>query len=114
MSDWITVVETASYLAAAETILSEEERAGIVDLIAKTPDLGDVIPGTGGLRKVRVPLAGRGKRGGGRLITFFHDTGMPVFLIMIYAKGTQTDLTPAQTRAARALTDSIRAEYGRR
>jgi hypothetical protein len=111
--EWISVVETATYLATAEVLMTEEERAAVVDMIAQDPQAGDLMQGTGGLRKVRVPLQGRGKRGGGRLITFFHDASMPVFLIALYAKNVQSDLDPQQRRAAKALTDAIRAQYGR-
>ncbi len=79
MRQWVTVVETASYLASAELPMSEDERAAVVDAVARDPQVGDLMPGTGGLRKLRVALQGRGKRGGGRVITFFHDSGMPVF-----------------------------------
>jgi hypothetical protein len=108
-----SVVETATYLATAEILLTEEERAAVVDMIAQDPQAGDLMPGTGGLRKVRVALQGRGKRGGGRLITFFHDAGMPVFLIALYAKNVQSDLNSQQRRAAKAVTESIRAQYRR-
>lgn len=85
-SNFITVVETAIYIAMTEGVLDDAGRAAVVDMIARTPQTGDLIKETGGLRKVRVPIAGRGKRGGGRVITFFHDEGMPVFLIAFYAK----------------------------
>ena len=94
-------------------IMDEAERTVVINMIAADPQSGDVIRDTGGLRKVRIPLRGRGKRGGGRLITFFHDTGMPIFLIAVYAKSDQTDLDPLQRKRARALTDAIRAQYGR-
>ncbi|HMK88082.1 MAG TPA: addiction module toxin RelE [Methylocystis sp.] len=53
------VAETELYLSHAEKLMSEEERSAVVDLLAASPEVGDLIPGTGGLRKVRVPLAGR-------------------------------------------------------
>jgi len=113
MAEWITAVETATDLAAAEVLLSEDERAAVVEALARDPRAGDLMPGTGGLRKVRVPLRGKGKRGGGRLVTLFHDEGMPVFLIALYAKSAQSDLDPQQRRAAKAVTDAIRRQYGR-
>ena len=97
----ITVVETSAYLAMAAGLLDNAERMAIVDLIAADPRAGDLIRETGGLRKVRVPLEGRGKRGGGRLITYFHDEDMPVFLIAFYAKNAQTDLDARQRRRPR-------------
>jgi hypothetical protein len=112
-SPLITVVETGPYLKMAVEIMDEAERIAIIDMIASDPRSGDLIQESGGLRKVRVPLRGRGKRGGGRLITFFHDVGMPVFLIAVYAKNDQRDLNQTQRKQAKALTAAIRAQYGR-
>jgi hypothetical protein len=112
-SSLITVVETSTYLAMAAGMMDEAERAAVVNMIASDPRAGDLMQGTGGLRKVRIPLQGRGKRGGGRLITFFHDTDMPVFLIAAYAKNDLKDLDQKQRQAAKVLTDAIRAQYGR-
>jgi hypothetical protein len=93
--------------------MDEAERIEVVNTIAADPQAGDVIPGTGGLRKVRIPLKGRGKRGGARLITFFHDADTPVFLIAVYAKNVQGDLDTTQRKAATPLTTAIRAQLGR-
>lgn len=112
-SSLITVVETGPYLAAAARVMDEAERMAVVDMIAADPQAGDLIQDTGGLRKVRIPLQGRGKRGGARLVTFFHDAGMPVFLIAVYAKNVQKDLDQKQRKAAKTLTDAIRAQFGR-
>jgi hypothetical protein len=112
-SSLTTVVETGAYLRMAAELMNEEERAEVVAMIAVNPQAGDLIQGSGGLRKVRIPLQGRGKRGGGRVITFFHDSDMPVFLIAAYAKNIQTDLDQSQRRAATTLTEAIRAQYRR-
>jgi hypothetical protein len=66
----ITVVETPEFLAASRGLLTDEERAVLVDYLAHNPTAGDLIPGTGGVRKLRWGLAGRGKRGGARVIYF--------------------------------------------
>jgi hypothetical protein len=76
------VAETAIYLAQAERLMSADERAALIDVLAQSPTLGDIIPGTHGLRKLRVPLAGRGKRGGGRVIYYFHDETVPIYLLL--------------------------------
>ena len=107
------VVETRQYISMTEGILDDAQRAFIVDMIAADPTSGDVMKETGGLRKVRIALAGRGKRGGGRIITFFHDPGMPVFLLAFYAKNSQSDLNAGQRKAARKITEAICAQYGR-
>ena len=82
-TEWVSVVETTSYLASAELLMTEDERTAVVEAVARSPQAGDLMPGTGGLRKLCVALQGRGKRGGGRVVTFFHDFGMPVFLIAL-------------------------------
>jgi hypothetical protein len=63
-----TVVETPGYLKVAERIFSAWERDAIVAMVAEDPECGEVIPGTGGFRKVRVARSGMGKRGGARVI----------------------------------------------
>ena len=67
-----TVVETPTYLAIANKLFSEEERADIVALVAADPECGDVIRGTGGFRKVRVARKGMGKSGGARVVYIWH------------------------------------------
>lgn len=101
-----TVIETEIYLRSAERLMTEAERVSVVDFLAANPLAGDVIPGTGGLRKVRVPLAGRGKRGGARLITCF-VSGCGVYLLLAYAKGDQANPTPAQAQALARLVDML-------
>ena len=63
-----TVVETPTYLAIANKLFSEQERADIVALVAADPECGDVIRGTGGFRKARVARKGMGKSGGARVV----------------------------------------------
>ncbi len=109
----ITVVETRQYILMTEGVLDDALRASIVDMIAADPASGDVMRDTGGLRKVRVALPGRGKSGGGRIITFFHDTGMPVFLLAFYAKNAQADLSAEQRKVAKKITHAICMQYGR-
>lgn len=93
----LTVVETPAYLTkAAKLLISDEERAAIVSLIAADPAVGDLIKGTGGLRKVRIGFGGRGKRGGGRVIYFFHSERYPAALLWVFAKNEASDLTADQ------------------
>jgi hypothetical protein len=66
-----TVVETVPYLVDAERLFSIEEQATIVDTVSAEPKCGVVMPGTGGIRKLRVAASGRGKRGGARVIYLF-------------------------------------------
>ena len=74
-----TVVETPSYLAIANKLFSEEERADIVALVAIDPECGDLIRGTGGFRKVRVARKGMGKSGGARVCISGATNGFQFF-----------------------------------
>ncbi len=69
----VSVVEFPSYRRRADELLGPDEQTAVVDLIAFNPTCGDLIPDTGGLRKVRIGLGGSGKRGGARVIYYFYN-----------------------------------------
>jgi hypothetical protein len=99
----ITVAETPLFVRQAETVWDEAEREAFVNFIARNPAAGDVIPDTGGVRKIRWARAGAGKRGGARVVYFYHDAGRPLYLLMVYAKARQEDLTAEQKQTVRRL-----------
>lgn len=110
-----TVIETPAYLSAADDAgLSEEERIAIVNAIAKNPLAGDLIPGTGGCRKVRVAGRGKGKSGGYRLITFYPGQDIPVFLLTVFSKGEKANLTQGERNALGQLTKRLIGSLGRK
>ena len=74
-----------------------------VNFIAANPEAGDVIPETGGVRKVRWSRSGTGKRGGARVIYFYHSGSRPLYLLLVYAKARREDLTPDEKRLVRKL-----------
>jgi hypothetical protein len=76
------------------------------------PESGVVIPGTGGVRKLRWAIPGKGKRGGARVIYYFHNTKMPVFALHIYGKNEKSDVSPAEKRSWKNLVDVLVREYG--
>lgn len=100
----ISVVETPEFLSATSKLMSEEERALLVDYLAYNPTAGDLIPGTGGVRKLRWRLEGRGKRGGARVVFFHHNAGTPLFALTAYAKNEQADLSQRDRNDFRQLT----------
>lgn len=104
----ITIAETPLFIKQAAKLFSNEERAMIVEYLALNPLAGDLIPGSGGLRKVRVPASGRGKRGGGRVIYYYHSDIAPLYALAVYAKNTKTDLTRDEIRILAALVDQIK------
>ena len=99
----ITVAETPLFARQAEAVWDDDERTEFVAFIAANPEAGDVIAGTGGVRKVRWSRAGTGKRGGVRVVYFYHDANRPLYLLMVYAKARQEDLSPDEKRNVREL-----------
>lgn len=67
------IVETVSYLKAVEDIWDEETQIDFKNYISLHPDKGDIIPGTGGIRKIRWQSSGHGKRGGARIIYYVYN-----------------------------------------
>jgi mRNA-degrading endonuclease RelE of RelBE toxin-antitoxin system len=107
----ITVEEVDPFDATARRSgLTDDERAALTDYVARDPEAGDLIPGTGGLRKLRWGGKGKGKRGGYRVIYFFFNHSVPVFLLAIYPKNQQVDLTPQQKKQLSALAEALKAE----
>src|SRR6266568_4083397 len=100
----IGVVETPEFLSATSKLMTDDERALLVDYLAYKPTSGDLIPGTGGVRKLRWGSEGRGKRGGARVIYFHHDAGMPLFALTAYAKNERADLSQQDRNDFRQLT----------
>ena len=82
----LTVVETPEFMDWCVSVWSDEERSEFINWIAAHPDEGDVIPGSGGLRKIRWTRAGMGKRGGARVIFFTRNERGEVVLLLVYAK----------------------------
>ena len=112
----VTVVETTLFLRHAEGIWGHDDRAEFVDFIARNPESGDVIPGTGGVRKIRWARPGGGKRGGARVIYFYVHADAPIYLLMAYAKAKREDMTPTEKKAVSALTATLKRQHalGRR
>ena len=73
-----------------------------------------IIPGTGGVRKLRWRLEGRGKRGGGRVVYFHYDAGMPLFALTAYAKNERSDLSQQDRNDFKRLTVLLVATFNRR
>jgi mRNA-degrading endonuclease RelE of RelBE toxin-antitoxin system len=89
----MAVVEVPQFVRQAADVWTEDERADFIDYIALHPDAGEIIPQTGGVRKVRWGRRGSGKRGGVRVIYYYHDMNHPLYLLMIYAKAARADVS---------------------
>lgn len=104
-----TVAETPTFSRQADKLFNEDERRELIDLLAESPLVGDEIPGTGGVRKLRFGAMGRGKRGGTRVIYFYGGEDIPVYALLAFAKSAKTDLTSAERRTVAALAAAIQA-----
>jgi mRNA-degrading endonuclease RelE of RelBE toxin-antitoxin system len=95
-----TVIETPSFQKQAEKIWSEDERMAFIAWIAEHPTAGDVIPGADGARKVRWSVAGKGKRGGVRVIYFNLTEQGTVVLVTLYMKADQANIRASDMKKA--------------
>ncbi len=86
----------------------------MISFLAANPEAGDVIPETGGGRKLRWRARGRGKRGGVRVIYYYHNESLPVFLISVFAKNEKANLTKAERNEMKNLLPRLVAGYRQR
>jgi hypothetical protein len=90
----ITVVETREFQQRAATRMREAERQAFITFIAGHPDDEALMVGTGGVRKSRWGVGARGKSGGVRVIYYYHNLTMPIFLLTVFAKKERDNLSP--------------------
>jgi hypothetical protein len=107
----MTVVETEPFLKDTKLLMSDAERAVLVEFVGTHPESGEVMPGTGGVRKVRWALTGRGKRSGARAIYYCHSQRVPVFRLAAYAKNEKADLSNAERNAMKRMIPILVAGY---
>ena len=107
-----TIVETLEFTRQSKKLrMTEEEIDFVKTFVGLNPSAGNVVQGTGGARKIRFPLRGRGKSGGFRVITFYSGIDIPVFLIDVYSKREREDLSPARKNAIRNAVRIILRNY---
>ena len=88
----LTIIETPLFKRDADALWSEDERGEFCAWLSERPDIGDVIKGSGGCRKVRWSRKGTGKRGGVRVIYFNKPAQHEIWLLVIYAKSVREDI----------------------
>ena len=111
-SKMITVVETVSFVANAKCCMSDDERIEAINMLAANPECGDIVPGGGGIRKVRFAIGSKGKSSGVRIIYYFHNERVPVFLLAVFAKNDQANLTKAETNMLGNAAKMLARKYG--
>lgn len=107
-----TVIQTPMFDAQARRAgVTEEELQEIISSISDNPSQGAIIQGTGGARKCRFSKDGGGKRGGYRTIHYFAENDVPVFLLAIYTKNQQGNISAAGKKALKNMLSTIAADY---
>ena len=81
----------------------------LLEYLAARPRAGDLIPGTGGVRKLRWARGGRGKSAGVRAIYYFHSDAMPLYLLTVFGKNERADLTAAERNELARLAAMLKA-----
>lgn len=99
-------VETAVFIRSCDGLIDEHELEKLQIALLLNPDIGKVIQGSGGLRKLRWASSGRGKRGGARVIYYWYHQQNHIHLLLAYAKNKQADLTPQQLKVLRNLIEA--------
>lgn len=103
------VLETSIFSRRADALLPRGERAELIGTLARDPLAGDLVPGLGGVRKLRFAPKGRGKSGAFRVIYYVLTERQPILALLIYGKNEQVNPTPEQTRAMVAVVAEFRA-----
>ena len=105
------LIETSTFTRQITSLLSDEEYGGFQSRIAAHPELGALIRGGGGIRKVRVAVGSRGKSGGARVIYYWAVRRDVILLLYAYPKNAAADLTPNQiARLARVVKEEFGSE----
>ena len=90
--------------------LSDESLRELQNILLKNPKAGDTIQGTGGLRKIRIPLENTGKRGGGRVLYVDIELKEIIYFVNVYTKNEKDDLTEDEKRAFKAVIKFLKEE----
>jgi len=102
----MVIVETSVFTRQIVSLLTDDEYHKLQVVLANRPSVGDIIKNSGGLRKVRWAIAGRGKRGGLRVIYYWAVAQERLLMLLAYPKNVRDDLTPEQLKVLRILVES--------
>jgi len=110
----ITVVELPEFRRRVEDLLAEDEQEKLITYLSVQPKSGVLIQGTGGVRKLRWARSGSGKSGGVRIIYFFYNEFIPLFLLTVFAKNEKENLSKAERNELAVLTRLLVETYRRK
>ena len=101
----MVIIETAIFSRLIQELMGDEEYRALQEALVTRPETGDLIKGSGGLRKIRWKLEGQGKRGGVRVIYYWLTADDQLRLLYVYRKSKQPDLTPDQIATLKTLVE---------
>ena len=104
----MVIIETSIFSRQVQALLDDDDYQRLQTILVFRPDAGDLIPGGGGLRKIRWGAQGRGKRGGVRVIYYWAVRQERILMLLMYAKNEQDNLTAEQLKVLRRI---IEEEY---
>ena|SRR6266513_676936 len=102
-----TFIETYAFTALAQKLINQEEHDELTAWLINHPESGDLIPGGGGIRKLRIALRGTGKSGGARVIYFFINHLGQIYLLLIYPKSKKENIDDKTKAALKQLAKEI-------
>ena len=94
----MVIIETPIFTRRIQDVLGDDEYRLLQAQLVQNPNAGKIIPGSGGLRKLRWSLGGHGKRGGIRVIYYWFVSPEVILMLFVYPKNEQDDLTPSQLK----------------
>jgi hypothetical protein len=101
-------IETPVFTRLITELVDEESYSELQRILADDPEAGDLIQGSGGLRKIRMAAKGHGKRGGARVIYYYFVSRSHIAMLLAYPKNAKDDLTAAQKKALKSLIENWR------
>ena len=99
------IIETSVFTRRIKELMSDDEYKELQEALVNRPDMGAIIQGAGGLRKVRWKLEGKGKSGGVRAIYYWMTADEQIYMLYVYPKNEQEDLTPEQKKALKMIVE---------
>jgi hypothetical protein len=109
-SSEITVFQLSKFKTEATELIGTDGIDAVAVYLIEHPEAGDVIPGSGGVRKLRWAAKGKGKRGGSRIIYVYIVVAASIYLLRCYAKSVKTDLTADEKKELRQIAANLRGE----
>lgn len=107
-----TIVELPEFIKRANKLLSFSEKDELIDYLATYTKAGDLIIGTGGVRKLRWSAQRKGKSGGVRIIYYYHNKTIPLFLLTVFSKSEKVNLSKSERNELAKLTKLLKDSYG--